>query len=251
MKSNKNLYLIYIEPIGLNFNNEWEYEFLFSDSPDTVWGEDWAEQCPSACDSLRPDDSMVSVVKRLSTMIPFSTAQKNSCFSMQDCIDGIIALAWEDISDYDEYPEPFRIVSASELIRSRKNCSKETSRLTTTMPPMKKTRKKHPIANRRKTLRFSSDDRWKNYLWLKRSYMDEYIFKGAVAAISEGDYSQSDVKAIKEWLDSLSKKELSLRRKLEKSKNDFVKAKEKTSSELKSVRNEIKEIKMILKKTAV
>ena len=72
--------------------------------------EDWAEQCPSACDSLRPDDSMVSVVKRLSTIIPFSTAQKNSCFSMQDCIDGIIALAWEDISDYDEYPEPFRIV---------------------------------------------------------------------------------------------------------------------------------------------
>ena len=81
--------------------------------------------------------------------------------------------------------------------------------------------------------------------------MDEYIFKGVVAAISEGDYSQSDVKVIKEWLDSLSKKELSLRRKLEKSKNDFVKAKEKTSSELKSVRNEIKEIKMILKKTAV
>ena len=73
---------------------------------------------------------------------------------------------------------------------------------------MKKTRKKHLIVNRRKTLRFNSDDRWKNYLWLKRSYMDEYIFKGAVAAISEGDYSQSDVKAIKEWLDSLSKKEL-------------------------------------------
>ena len=48
MKNNKNLYLIYIEPVGLNFNNEWEYEFLFSDSPDTVWGEDWAEQCPSA-----------------------------------------------------------------------------------------------------------------------------------------------------------------------------------------------------------
>ena len=81
--------------------------------------------------------------------------------------------------------------------------------------------------------------------------MDEYIGKGAVAAISEGDYSQSDVKAIKEWLVSLSKKELSLRRKLEKSKNDFIKAKEKTNSELKSVRNEIKEIKMILKKTAV
>lgn len=81
--------------------------------------------------------------------------------------------------------------------------------------------------------------------------MDESIFKGAVAAISEGDYSESDVKVVKEWLDSLNKKELSIRRKLEKSKNDFVKSKEKQNSELKSVRNEIKEIKMILKKTAV
>ena len=49
----------------------------------------------------------------------------------------------------------------------------------------------------------------------------------------------------------MNKKELSIRRKLEKSKNDFVKSKEKQNSELKSVRSEIKEIKMILKKTAV
>ena len=34
--------------------------------------------------------------------------------------------------------------------------------------------------------------------------MDESIFKGAVAAISEGDYSQSDVRVIKEWLEHSS-----------------------------------------------
>lgn len=110
MKNNKNLYLVYVDPIGINFNDEIEYEFLFSETPDVVWGEDWAEQCPSACDDMRPAAEMVSEVKRLSTVIPFSTAQRNSCFSMQDCIDGIIAVAWENISDYDEYPEPFRIV---------------------------------------------------------------------------------------------------------------------------------------------
>lgn len=110
MKNNKNLYLVYVEAIGVNFNDEWEYEFLFSETPDVVWGEDWAEQCPSACENLRPDDSMVSEVRRLSTIIPFSTAQRNSCFSMQDCIDGILAIAWENISEYDEYPEPFRLV---------------------------------------------------------------------------------------------------------------------------------------------
>lgn len=77
------------------------------------------------------------------------------------------------------------------------------------------------------------------------------IFKKAVAAISEGDYSESDVKVVKEWLDSLNKKELSIRRKLEKSKNDFVKAKGKTNTELKTVRGDIKAIKEILKRAAV
>ena len=81
--------------------------------------------------------------------------------------------------------------------------------------------------------------------------MDETIFKEAVAAISEGDYSESDVKIVKEWLDSLNKKELSIRRKLEKSKNDFVRNKEKTNSELKTVRGDIKAIKEILKRAAV
>ena len=29
---------------------------------------------------------------------------------MQDCIDGCIALAWENIDDYEEYPENGRLV---------------------------------------------------------------------------------------------------------------------------------------------
>ena len=29
---------------------------------------------------------------------------------MQDCVDGIVALAWEDMSNYEEYPEPIRLV---------------------------------------------------------------------------------------------------------------------------------------------
>ena len=55
---------------------------------------------------MRPADDMIATIKRLSTIIPFGLAQRNTCFSMQDCIDGVIALAWEDLSDYDEYPEP-------------------------------------------------------------------------------------------------------------------------------------------------
>lgn len=105
-----NLHLVYVEPIGLNSHDLFEYDFLFSETPDIVWGEDWAEQCPAACDNMRPGNEMISKVERLTTIIPFGLAQKNTCFSMQDCIDGIISLAWEDLSEYEEYPEPLRLI---------------------------------------------------------------------------------------------------------------------------------------------
>lgn len=105
-----NLYLVYVEPVGLNSHDLFEYEFLFSETPDIVWGEDWAEQCPLACENMRPSSDMISVIKRLTTLVPFGVAQRNTCFSMQDCIDGIVALAWEDMSEYDEYPEPLRLI---------------------------------------------------------------------------------------------------------------------------------------------
>ena len=79
--------------------------------------------------------------------------------------------------------------------------------------------------------------------------MDESVFKNSFAAIASGEYSESDVKSVKDWLDALNKKELSLRRKIEKNKNEFVKEKDKSNSELKKIRNEIKEIKVVLKKT--
>ena len=105
-----NLHLVFIEPIGKNSYDMYECDFLFSETPDVVWGEDWAEQCPAACDNMRPSEEMIACKKRLATIIPFGLAQKNTCFSMQDCIDGIIALAWEDLSDYEEYPEPLRLI---------------------------------------------------------------------------------------------------------------------------------------------
>ena len=109
-KNIENLHLVYVEPIGLNSHDMFEYDFLFSETPEIVWGEDWAEQCPAACDNMRPGNDMISEIRRLATIIPFGLAQKNTCFSMQDCIDGIVALAWEDMSEYEEYPEPIRLI---------------------------------------------------------------------------------------------------------------------------------------------
>lgn len=77
--------------------------------------------------------------------------------------------------------------------------------------------------------------------------MDEAIFKTALSAISSGDYSDADVRTVKAWLEALNKKELAIKRKLEQNKNEFVKKKGKTNSELKTIRSDIKTIKNILK----
>lgn len=77
--------------------------------------------------------------------------------------------------------------------------------------------------------------------------MDESIFKMAIAAVSSGEYCESDIRVIKNELESLNRRELALKRQMEKSKNDFVKNKDKSNSELKTLRTNIKLIKNILK----
>ena len=105
-----NLKLVYVNPIGKNSSDYYEYEFFFSETPDIVWGQDWNVQSPSSCGDMRPDATTYNLIKRLRTDIPFGCAQNNSCFSLQDMCDHIIACCWEDISDYEEFPEPYRIV---------------------------------------------------------------------------------------------------------------------------------------------
>ena len=105
-----NKYLIYINPIGKNSNDLFEYEFFFSETPDIVWGEDWDNPCPAACENTLPDPETYSEVKILKTNIPLSCIQNNVCFSLSNCIDGIICLGYEDISEYTEYPQPIRLV---------------------------------------------------------------------------------------------------------------------------------------------
>ena len=80
--------------------------------------------------------------------------------------------------------------------------------------------------------------------------MEESVFKAAVAAISSGDYSENDIKIIKGQLNMLNKEEAAIKRKMEKDKNAFVKEKGKSSSKIKSVRKEIKELKNLLNSLA-
>ena len=97
------LKLVFVNKIGKNSDDMFEYELYYSYTPDVVWAEDFAEQVPSICsiDDLLPEVSTYNAIMRCTGKTEFSLAQENSCFSMQDCIDGIIKLVW--ILDRDGY----------------------------------------------------------------------------------------------------------------------------------------------------
>lgn len=103
-------YLIYVNVIGKNSNNEFIYEFYFSDEPDLFWMFDADVKPASICNLGVPEKQMYTTIKTLKSNIIFNVSQKNSCFSMQDCKDGIVPVAWENIDMYEEYPRNGRIV---------------------------------------------------------------------------------------------------------------------------------------------
>lgn len=104
------LKLIYVDSIGKNSDNKYEYEFFFSEDIKDIWGENWDCDYPNFGGDMKPYKECYSVIKRLITDIPFSCIQNNTCFSMQHCIDGCVSVCYENISNYEEYPEPYRIV---------------------------------------------------------------------------------------------------------------------------------------------
>ena len=97
------LRLVYVNSKGKNYLGENEYEFFFSQTPEIVWGEDWNIQCPSACGNLLPDESTYSTIKILRTEMELFCVQQNSCYSLQDCIDGCVALCFFYSENLEKY----------------------------------------------------------------------------------------------------------------------------------------------------
>lgn len=102
--------LIYVNTLGKNSEKEYVYEFYFSDEPEMTWAIDWDIKPSYICNLEPPEKRNYNLIKLVKCEIILNTAQKNSCFSMQDCKDNIIPIAWENIDEYEEYPEDGRIV---------------------------------------------------------------------------------------------------------------------------------------------
>ena len=94
-------YLIYINGMGPNYKGENIYEFIFSDSIDEVWGENW-ESKPANGYPSPPDVEHVKKVGVLTNgEITLELVQESDVFSIQDAIDGVLALGWEKEEEID------------------------------------------------------------------------------------------------------------------------------------------------------
>lgn len=101
----KDLFLIYINVIGKDWKGVNLYEFIFSESTENIDGEDW-DAIPASGRPTAPYEEHVQKVGRLTTEdFSLHVIQESDSFSVWDAIDGVIALGWENMDDYDEYPE--------------------------------------------------------------------------------------------------------------------------------------------------
>ena len=109
-----NYKIIFIKPLNKNIQNQYEYEFLFSDDISMVYGQNWDHIPCSVCGDIPPEEGTYDLVKRVICDIKFDVAQENSSFSMQDCIEDIIALGWENVMEYDDYPDERLVIHYGE-----------------------------------------------------------------------------------------------------------------------------------------
>jgi hypothetical protein len=92
-------YLGFVDEIGRTIDGKYVYRFDFTVDKDTIWGE-YFNITPSA---IIPDlqADINSLTKQAKVIFPreMVIAKKNFCFSMQDCIDGIIPLIFCEIDE--------------------------------------------------------------------------------------------------------------------------------------------------------
>lgn len=96
--------LVFINKIGKNWKGNYIYEFLFSDLDlEEIDGEGW-DSYPSSGNPMAPED-FIKESGSLVCELRLDLIQESDSFAMWDAVDGVIAMAWENMEGYDEYPE--------------------------------------------------------------------------------------------------------------------------------------------------
>lgn len=102
--------LCFVRSVGTDIDDNNIYELLFTENSDIFWGEGFEYVPASLVNNITPNEGSYSVTKSIKTSLKLCLASESCCYSMQDCIDGIVAIAYEDISTYDEFPDEGRLV---------------------------------------------------------------------------------------------------------------------------------------------
>ena len=103
------LSLGFIKYVGSELDGYNQYQFIFTIHPDEFWGENFNYKPAGLCNDIMPDDKYIQKVVTIKTLINLDLIQDSGCFSMQDCLDGIVSLGWENLDGYEEFPEEGRI----------------------------------------------------------------------------------------------------------------------------------------------
>lgn len=105
----KDVFLLFVRLIGEEADGYYRYEFIFTDNPDEAWGEDWEHKPAGLVNDLIPSDEYITEVHIVKTKIKFDLIQNNMCFGMQDAMDGIVSIAYENMDAYESYPDDGRL----------------------------------------------------------------------------------------------------------------------------------------------
>ena len=97
-------YLIFVNMVGKDYKGNFIYEFIFSDTTENIDGEDW-DTFPASGRPEPPHNNLIKKVGRLESELKLDVIQNSDTFAVWDAIDGVVALAWENINAYDSYPE--------------------------------------------------------------------------------------------------------------------------------------------------
>lgn len=98
------LFLIYVNEVGEDYRGMNIYEFLFSDSFENIDGEEW-DTFPASGRPKPPHEIFIKRVLTLRSELKLDVIQKSDTFAVWDAIDGVIALAWENVNSYESYPD--------------------------------------------------------------------------------------------------------------------------------------------------
>ena len=109
MEENNKIYLCFIRLVGEENDGLYRYEFIFTDNVDEVWGEDFEIKPACLVNNIMVSEEYIYEIHVVKSKIKLDTIQESCCFSVSDSYDGIISIAWENLDEYDEYPEDGRL----------------------------------------------------------------------------------------------------------------------------------------------